>query len=291
MCSLIARREGASCADIVRLGGAHAAARGRLRARLAPVVRGLAGIAAGTQVVRRGRGAGRQVAGRQVAGGDEARAFAVAFARSYLSVPQPAGVGRFFADGLRDRASVFVSPHGPGVVVTQATVAREVSLGSSRALFTVAAFTSDGQTVYLTVPVAVDARGGLVVDDLPSFGAPPRRGTAPALAPAPLTSAAAEPIASLVRRFLSVYLDGEPEGALASMLAPGARVAPMGAGLRLVVVDELGEEPGADGRRVVVATVRVRCSPARAIYTQRYRLTVVHLDRWYVAAVEGGPGA
>jgi Conjugative transposon protein TcpC len=282
----VARRGDASCPDTVRLGGARTAARGLLWVCVALVfVRGLADIASGPDGTRVGSRWTRQALG------DEARAFAVAFARSYLTVPQPAELERFFADGLRDRASAIVSPHSPGVQVTQATVAREVSLGSSRALFTVAALTSDGHLSYLAVPVAMDGRGGLAVDDLPAFAAPPRRGSVAVQAPAVLSGAEEDAIGGLVRRFLSAYLDGEPDGAFGYLLAPGAQIAPMASGLRLLAVDELAEEQGAAGRRVVVATVRVRASHARAIYTQRYRLTVVRRDRWYVAAVAGGPGA
>ena len=51
-------------------------------------------------------------------------------------------------------------------------------LDEGRALVTVAATVVGGSasTRYLTVPVARDARGGLVVYDLPSFSAPPARG-------------------------------------------------------------------------------------------------------------------
>jgi hypothetical protein len=282
---LIARRN-ASCPDTVRAGGARTIGRGLLWVCVAFVfVRGLADIASGTETAR------QDSQTRQAFPREEARAFAVAFARTYLAVPQPAVVERFFADGLRDRAMAIVSPHSPGVRVTQATVAREVSLGSSRALFTVAAWTSDGHVSYLTVPVAIDDRGGLVVDDLPAFSAAPRRGTAPAQAPALLSGVEERAIGNLVHRFLSAYLDGADEGAFGYLLAPGARIAPMAPGLRLLVVDELAEEQGTADRRVVVATVRVRVSPARAIYTQRYHLTIVRRDRWYVQSVAGGPSA
>lgn len=284
----IARRGDASCPDTPRLRGARAAARGLLWVCVALVfVRGLTDIANGPAAARNGT---RDT--RQALGGDEARAFAVAFTRSYLTVPQPAGLERFFADGLRDRAMAIVSPHSPGVQVTQATVAREVSLGSSRALLTVAAWTSEGHVSYLTVPVAIDDRGGLVVDDLPAFSAPPRHGTTTGQAPALLTGGEQDAIGGLVRRFLSEYIPGHDEATFGYLLAPGARIAPMAPGLGLLTVEELAEpQPGDGRRRVVVATVRVRSSRTRAIYTQRYRLTVVRRDRWYVAAVAGGPDA
>lgn len=284
----VARRDATPRPDTVRLPGARTAARGVLWACVALVfVRGLAEIASGTNT----SGAGARAA-RHALGDDEARAFAVAFARSYLTVPQPDGLERFFADGLRDRAMAIVSPHSPGVQVTQATVAREVSLGSSRALLTVAAWMSDGRLLYLTVPVAIDDRGGLVVDDLPAFSAPPRHGTAAGQAPALLTGGEEDAIGGLVRRFLSEYIPGHDEATFGYLLAPGARIAPMTPGLGLLGVEELAElQPGEGRRREVVATVQVRSSQTRTIYTQRYRLTVIHRDRWYVAAVAGGPEA
>jgi hypothetical protein len=274
--------------DITRLDGARAAARGLLWVCVALVfMRGVSDLVrAAPSDQARPRWSKHRFPG------DEARAFAVAFTRSYLTVPQPKAVDQFFADGLRDGATLIVSPRSPGVQVTQATVAREVSLGGSRALFTVAAFTNDGRVSYLTVPVAVDDRGGLAVDDLPAFAAPPRSGAVPAQAPDVLAGEDERALGALVRRFLDVYLHGESEGAFGYLTAPGARIAPMGSGLRLVAIDELAQDgQGMGRRRVVMATVRVRASGTGVIYPQRYRLTVVCRDRWFVAAVAGGPGA
>jgi hypothetical protein len=158
----------------------------------------------------------------------DAQAFAVAFARVYLTitpgreVERARAVGAFLAQGLSDQAAVVVSPRGPGVSVAQATVAREVSLGGSRALLTVAAFLSDRRTVYLTVPVARDGAGGLVVDDLPSLSAPPLRGSTPAQAPAPLSGPDADAIRDVTDRFLRAYVSGADAGALAYFLAARA---------------------------------------------------------------------
>lgn len=224
----------------------------------------------------------------------EARAFASAFASAYLTVSpghetqHARAVDSFLAQGLSDQAAVRVPPRGPGVSVAQAMVAREVSLGDSRALLTVATLMSDGRTVYLTVPVARDSAGGLVVDDLPSFSAPPPHAAVAAQAPVPLTDADSGAISDVTSRFLRAYLEGADAGTLAYFLAPGARVASMPPGLRVVSIGEIARESGAS--RVSVA-VQVRDERSRAIYALRYELALIERDRWYVEAVAGGPSA
>lgn len=228
----------------------------------------------------------------------EARAFAVRFVRSYLDVTPGGGdayrraVAAFFADGLSDRAAV-VPPRGPGVRVAWAMVAREVSLGGSRALVTVAALVRDGSSRYVTVPVARDRRGGLAVAGLPSFSPPPARAAVDVEDVEPLAGAGAEAIGDLARRFLREYLAGADRAALAYFLVPGAAVAAMPPGLRVVAVDALDQAtPGSVGRRrLVVASVRVRESSTGAVYPLAYRLEVVKRGRWHVAEVAGGPGA
>ncbi len=227
----------------------------------------------------------------------DARAFAASFARVYLTVSpgheaqHARAVDLFLAQGLSDQAAVIVPSRGPGVSVAQAMVAREVSLGDSRALLTVAASMSDGRTVYLTVPVARDGDGGLVVDDLPSLSAPPPRGSVAVQAPSPLTDADAGAIGDVTGRFLRAYLDGADAGTLAYFLAPGARVASMPPGLRVESVGEVAGEPGGGLTRVVSVAVQVRDDASGAVYALRYRLTLIERDRWYVEAVAGGPGA
>src|SRR5215218_3762804 len=101
---------------------------------------------------------------------DEARAFAARFARAYLSSSprdperRADAIRAFVATDLVDAVVPDVGRHGEPRTVAAVTVARTVALDTDHALLTVAA--DDG--TYLTVPVARDARGGLVVDDLPS---------------------------------------------------------------------------------------------------------------------------
>jgi hypothetical protein len=222
---------------------------------------------------------------------DEARAFAVRFASAYLD-PPPGGLAGYLADGLSDTAAVTL-PRGPGAKVAWATVAREASLGDSRALVTVAALTDTGASRYVTVPVARDERGGLVVSALPSFSPPPPRAALGGEDVEPLTGPGSEAVGDLAERFLRAYLSGGDSDALAYLLAPGAAVTPMPGGLAVVSFD------GADQiaatatvrRRSVRVSVTVRDRETGAVYPLGYRLEVARRDRWYVAAVAGGPGA
>lgn len=185
-----------------------------------------------------------------------------------------------------------MSSRGPGAAVAEAMVAREIPLGNSRALLTVAAFMSDGRTRYLTVPVARDDRGGLVVYDLPSFSAPPAAGAVEAPAVMQLSGADGAVVTDLTERFLRAYLHGEDESALAYFLRPDVHVAPMPAGLSVEAIEEVGRLDASRANGIqVAATVRVHEAATGATYRLRYRLTLERRDRWYVTAIAGGPGA
>jgi hypothetical protein len=227
----------------------------------------------------------------------EARAFAIAFARSYLTVDpgrDERGAQRlspFFSASLSDQATPVVSPRSPGAEVADATVAREVSLGESRALITVATFMRDGRTRYLTVPVARDEHGGLVVYDLPALSAPPAAGAFTAPTVTQLSGPDGEAVADLAGRFLRAYLQGEDESALAYFLAAGVHVAPQDAGLVVEAIEEVGRLGAARtrGTQQIAATVRVRERSSGATFRLRYRLTVKAGDRWQITSVAGGP--
>ncbi|HST38791.1 MAG TPA: conjugal transfer protein, partial [Conexibacter sp.] len=224
----------------------------------------------------------------------EARAFAVSYARAYLApgdrrTSRQAVLARFSSQSLSDQA-VLEPPRSPGAAVAEATVAREVSLGDSRAILTVATFTGDGRRRYLAVPVARDERGGLVVYDLPALVAPPPLGAAEAPAATPLSGPDGEAVEALTRRFLRAYFQESDLGALSYLIAPGAHVVPHTAGLWLEEVEEVGRLGGSPTRGLLLAaTVRVRDLSARATYRLRYRISVVRTDRWYVTSVAGGP--
>jgi hypothetical protein len=228
---------------------------------------------------------------------DEARAFAVRFTHTFLggSKEQPERyhreVAAFLVEDFRERATTVLPETGSDTRVAWATVARESAVGRSRALITVAV--SIGETVrYLTVPVARDRTGGLVVFDLPSLSAAPGRGSADTPEPAALPEAHARPITDLVARFLKAYVAGGDRAALDYFLEPGARLVQMSRGLEVVGVEQVARDPYPARRGVgVVALVRVRDRATGGELLLRYRLTLVERERWYVQVVAGGPSA
>jgi hypothetical protein len=226
---------------------------------------------------------------------DEARTFAARFARLYvtsLGDDRERALRPYLTNDLRDHATAKALQRGSGAQVAWAMVAREASLGGSRALVTVAILLTDGRSRYLTVPVGRDSRGGLSVFDLPSVSPPPPSGDVSGDSRAPLTGVDAGPISDVVERFLRAYLVGGGAAELAYYIAPGARITQMPRGLRVVGVDGLDQLGGQDGpARVVVASVRARDVVTGGEYPLRYRLRLVRRDRWYVADMAGGPGA
>lgn len=277
------RTAGGSARSVARTVG-----RGLLWVAVAVVaIRGVGAIVAGPEQPSRDGGAmlGERFPDR------EAGAFAVRFAAAYLGGDEQAAAS-FLADGLSDRATI-VSRRGPGASVAWATVAREDRLGGSRALVTVAALLDDGTSRYVTVPVARDRRGGLAVSGLPSFSPPPPRAALDGEDVEPLTGPGAKPIGELAERFLRAYVAGASRGELVYLLLPDADVVPLPSGLGVVAVDALEQATStpAGRRRSVIASVRVRESSTGVVYPLAYRLDVARRDRWYVAAVAGGPGA
>jgi hypothetical protein len=285
----VSSRGSSRLGQTVRGGGVQLRGAGRLVLWLAVavvLVRGMAAIVAGPEP------ADRRVPAAERGGvsDDEARAFAVRFVHAYLAPSSRGQITRFLADGLSDRVAT-VPPRSPGASVASTTVAREVSLGGSRALITVAALTSDGTSRYLTVPVERDRHGGLAVSALPSFSPPPPRAADEVEDVDPLTGRGAGAIGGLVRRFLREYLSGADSGQLAYLLAPDATVTPMPPGLAVVSIDALDEIAGAPGRgrRTVLASVSVRDRRTGAAYPLSYRIDIGRRDRWHVVAVAGGP--
>ena len=75
---------------------------------------------------------------------------------------------------------------------------------------------------------------------------------------------------------------------LAYLLAPGTVIAPVGGGLRLVEVTDVGQLGDAPAtQRTVLVQARVRDAASRASYPVAYRLEVLRRDRWYVSGVQG----
>jgi hypothetical protein len=216
---------------------------------------------------------------------DMARAFAVGFARAYLT-----------GDGsLRDYVGEELAARGlpesadsEPVAVEAATVAAERRLLARRVLITVACELAGGAgTRYLAVPVASDPAGRLAVFAPPAFVAGPEIGDVVVEEPPPLEGPEAPAIERLAERFLARYLSAGDAGGLGYLTAPGARIEPAGPDLQLLEVVRLGRGPGRRGRRTVLVEVRARDRATRAVYPLEYRLHLVRRDRWYVAGVQG----
>lgn len=230
---------------------------------------------------------------------DEARAFAVGFARAYLSFSpdDPDGyaraVQRFAAGELRGSIVAQLPEHGDGQAVEDAVVARVARLSSTRALVTVAASVSADKVVstrFLTVPVARDGRGGLVVDDLPSFSPPPAAGGAERVERDPLSGSGAGEIQDVLEKFFADFLAGR-SGDLEYMLAPGARVGAVAQPYALLGVDSVTDDgPVTGSSRWVIATLRARDEQTGATYSLGYRVRLVRTDRWLVSAINTTEG-
>jgi hypothetical protein len=143
----------------------------------------------------------------------------------------------------------------------------------------------------LTVPVARDAAGRLVVDDLPSFAAAPARAAAELPNDEPLAGADRGPIEDVLTRFLRAYLAGD-SGGLSYLVAPRARIAAVSGRFELLsLASVLSVGAGDGGRRSVLVMVHARDLGSRALYMLRYRVELVRRDRWYVAELnEEGAG-
>jgi hypothetical protein len=223
---------------------------------------------------------------------DETRAFAADFAWAYLSYTprQPdvsaRAVQAFAAPELADAIAPQYGERASRQAVGSVTVARTARLDARHALVTVAAAVEGAPgTRYLTVPVARDEAGGLVVSDLPSFAAAPARASLEPPATEPLAVSERPAITPVVSRFLRAYLAGDASG-LEYLVPAGVRIDAPAHSQQLVDVGELVLARPASGReRVVLAAVRVRDVASGGVFSLRYRLRLVRRDRWYVAAV------
>src|SRR3954453_1696952 len=160
---------------------------------------------------------------------DAARAFAVQFATAYLTHARGEDVGvyagrveAYASADLAGQLAPTFDPGAPAQTVQAATVAGAESLDARHALITVAATLTTGggrATRWLSVPIARDGDGGLVVDDLPSFAAAPRRASAGPVQGDPLLGPESAAVSDVVTRFLRAYLAGDA-GALAYLACP-----------------------------------------------------------------------
>jgi Conjugative transposon protein TcpC len=229
---------------------------------------------------------------------DAARAFALGFARAYLTL-DPAhpdayarGLERYVAPELADAivpqfergGEPQVERSGARQVVQDAAVAATARVDDRHALITVAV-ALDGGTRHLTVPLARDAAGGLVVFDLPSFAPPPRLAHDAAPALEPLTGSARVEVEDVLTRFFEAFLAGDA-AQLEYLVPAGVRIGALAEPHELVALASVGQLGAGDAReRTVLATIRARDEATGVVYGLRYRLRLVRGDRWYVAAV------
>jgi hypothetical protein len=223
---------------------------------------------------------------------DSARAFAVEFATAYLT-HAPSDDSGAYTTGLEAFASPeLVAQLAPRLddqeaheAVRSAAVARVVRIDDAHALVTVAA-TLAGPPVtrrLVTVPIAHDDRGGLVVYDLPSFASAPARAAVSAPELEPLYGGERAAIVHVLEPFLRAYLAGDT-AALAYLVPPGTRVAGATGRWELIELTSVSATgPATRAGRVVLATVETRDPVSRATYSLRYRVRLVRRDRWYVA--------
>lgn len=175
-------------------------------------------------------------------------------------------------------------------VVASTTVERAFALDPEHALVTVAARVTGSKgsrTLRLVVPVARDKRGGLVVNDLPSLAPAPRQAKAGSPAGDSLLGDDRDAIEEVLTRFLRAFVSGDREG-LVYLSPPGTTIEAVRGGFELVDLGSLTSLGPENARqRLVLAVARVRDRQSGATYALRYRVQLVRLDRWYVAALNG----
>ena len=211
-------------------------------------------------------------------------AFAVRFARAYLSGASPQELSPLVVSGVDVPGF-----SGEGVGVEQAEVAGVDDLGAGEAIVTVAAELDDARILYLAVPIVRASAGEVAAQGVPALVAGPAGVGEAVEPPQPLAGPDAGEIADLARRFLPVYHSAPSTQELSYLLAPGVVVTPPGGGLEVTDVPSVKQLGSGEGpRRTVVAQARVRDSLSASSFGLAYRLEVTRNEgRWYVARVEG----
>jgi hypothetical protein len=231
---------------------------------------------------------------------DAARALAVEFAAAYLThAPgeEPAVHARRLSGLASPALAHELAPRpderAPRQTPRAAIVERAVAVDRRHALVTVAVTTETARGMSarrVTVPVASDGAGGLVVYDLPSFAPAPARAQAAPTQGEPLLGSERAAIADVLARFLRAFLAGDTSG-LEYLVPPGTRIAAAAGGqLELLELGSIAATgPTARDERAVLAKLVARDPKSRATYSLRYRVRLVRRDRWYVADING-PG-
>lgn len=213
-------------------------------------------------------------------------AFAVRFARAYLSDPTGEALSPFLAEGVQIGGG---RPPHEGGLVSQAEVSETKQLGGGRAILTVACELRDSRTLYLAVPIVRTEAGEVAALGAPSIVADPGGAEVDSEErPQPLSGADSGAIEALAAKFLPAYIASSEAADLAYFLTAGVEVQPLGGTFELAAisgVEQLGSGEG-DNREVLVAA-RLTDTASRATYPVVYRLELVRRDRWYVRAIEG----
>jgi Conjugative transposon protein TcpC len=217
-----------------------------------------------------------------------AEGYAVLFARRYLSwdASQP----QLSAQALTPIAGTALAPNVGLTLPTRgeqhvewAEVVQSRRVGAEAHVYTVAAQTDSSGLRYLTVEVARNADGRLVLDGYPAFVGPPAESAAEPPARTPEVDEPA--LSTVVERALRNYLADASEE-LAADLARDARVSLPEGNLRLESLQRLG---WSEDRRSVLAVVQA-ADPRGARYTLGYELDVTDRNgRWEVSAIQMDP--
>ena len=138
-------------------------------------------------------------------------------------------------------------------VVDDVAVAQAAVVDDRHALITVAVTLAGEHAAsrHLTVPVARDAEGGLVVSDLPSFAPPPLPGHDSPPELEPLTGAARVEVEDVLTRFFEAFLAGDP-AQLEYLVPAGVRIGALEQPHELVALGSIAQLPGGDARERTV---------------------------------------
>lgn len=218
------------------------------------------------------------------------RHFALQFARAYLTYDseRPGARARalspFISDALDGDAGFFAPSGSQGVRWVQ-IASDQPALTGGRAITVAAALSTQALPVYLTVTVAHE-RDGVVLVGYPAFvGAPALSARSPAAAREAVEDAE---LAAVVERVLRNYLAGSAPN-LRADLAPGASVTLPTLALRVRSIERI-EWIGGAGSGAVLATASAVDERAAA-YTLAYELGIAQRERPYVDFIEVIPTA
>ena len=227
---------------------------------------------------------------------DSARAFATDFATAYLThapedTPDATATAlvAFATPELISQLAPRYEQDASRQAVRSVTVARSARLDDRHALITVSVTLATPELVrrLVTVPVARDQAGGLVVDDLPAFASAPGRAAVAPTEGEALLGPERDAISDVVTRFLRAYLAGDTS-ALAYLVPPGTRMTAAAGRWELLDVTSIAADgPARRGQRLVLVSAQARDVASRATYALRYRVRLVRRERWYVADLNG----